>query len=107
MGQWAIPGGKVMAGETLLEACEREILEETGVRVRATGEPVYTFELIDRDDGGGIRFHYVIIDYVADFVGGEISPGDDAADAAEVVLAESVIRIAGARSGLCISRSIG
>ena len=30
-GKWAVPGGTMMAGESLSEACEREALEETGL----------------------------------------------------------------------------
>jgi ADP-ribose pyrophosphatase YjhB (NUDIX family) len=34
-GQWSVPGGRVEAGETVEEACEREVLEETGLVVRS------------------------------------------------------------------------
>jgi ADP-ribose pyrophosphatase len=79
-GTWAIPGGSVRVGETLPQAAEREILEETGVIIRAT-EPVYTFDVIERDAEGRVRFHYVIVDLAAEHVAGSPRPASDAADA--------------------------
>lgn len=77
IGQWAIPGGNVKLGETLQEAAEREILEETGIVIRAK-DPIYTFDAIVRDEDGAIQFHYVIIDLAADYIDGIPRPGDDA-----------------------------
>ena len=76
-GLWAIPGGSLELGETLQQAAEREILEETGVTIRAR-EPIYTFDFFERTDGGRIRFHFVIVDLAADYVSGEAKGADDA-----------------------------
>jgi len=79
-GMWAIPGGSMELGETLQAAAEREIFEETGIVIRA-GEPVFTFDVIERDEDGRIRFHYVIVDLLADYIGGALHAGDDAVEA--------------------------
>lgn len=76
---WSIPGGSVELGETLQEATEREIREEAGITIRAR-EPVYTFDVLERDNKGNVRFHYVIVDLAADYISGELRPGDDAVD---------------------------
>ena len=80
LGEWAIPGGSVELGETLQQAAEREILEETGVTIRA-GEPVFCFDAIVREPSGKVRFHYVITYVLADYVAGEPVASDDALDA--------------------------
>ncbi len=79
-GQWAIPGGSVRLGESLQTAAEREIREETGIRIRA-GKPVYIFDVIDRDPEGRVRYHYVITDLESEYVEGEPAPQDDALEA--------------------------
>ena len=79
-GDWAIPGGSVELGETLQQAVERELLEETGITVKAN-EIAYVFDVIPRDPQGRVRFHYVIIDLMADYISGRPQPGDDVSDA--------------------------
>ena len=81
LGEWAIPGGSVELGETLKQAVEREIREETGITVRA-GEICYTFEAVKRDDDRRVQFHYVIIDLMAEYLSGEPLPASDVTEAA-------------------------
>ncbi len=83
--QWSIPGGSIELGETLQEAAEREIAEEAGIIIQAKN-PIYTFDVIERDENGDIRFHYVIVDLAADYVSGELRAGDDAVDVSWVSL---------------------
>jgi 8-oxo-dGTP diphosphatase len=84
-GLWALPGGSVTLGETLHEAAEREIREETGITIRAKA-PRCVFDVIERDDRGLIRFHYVVVDLDADYISGEPTAGDDASEACWVAL---------------------
>ena len=79
-GLWAIPGGSVHLGERLQEAAEREIFEEAGIVIKA-GKPVFTFDLVERDDQGRVKFHYLIVDVKAEYISGELRSGDDAVDA--------------------------
>lgn len=79
-GLWAIPGGRLQFGETLQQGAERELLEETGIVIRATN-PIYIFDVLDKDETGGVRYHYVIVDLAAEYVTGEVHASDDAVDA--------------------------
>jgi ADP-ribose pyrophosphatase len=79
-GRWAIPGGMLKLGETMREGAAREILEETGVKV-VVGECVYVFDLIEHDDAGKIKFHFVVIDFAALYVSGNPKGADDADEA--------------------------
>ena len=65
-GRWVVPGGTVELGETLEDAVVREVQEETGLTV-APREVVTVFDRIERD-GEAVRYHYVIVDYLCDYV---------------------------------------
>ena len=81
-GRWVVPGGTVEPGETLHDALVREVREETGVTVRPR-EVVLVFDRILRE-GPEVRYHYVIVDYLCDYVGGTPRAGSDAEDVAFV-----------------------
>ncbi len=82
-GEWSIPGGMLEVGETLAEGVRRELAEETGIEVRV-GELIEVFERISRDGAGKPEYHYVILDYFCEALGGEARPGSDVTDVAWV-----------------------
>lgn len=90
LGQWSIPGGTLEIGETLEEGVARELFEETGMQVRVL-ELIELFDRIYRENGPAAttdkkkpRFHYVIADYLCEYIGGEPRAGSDVTDLAFV-----------------------
>lgn len=86
-GEWSIPGGSLELGETLEEGVARELLEETGLVVRAV-ELIEVFERIvsgETDQGKRApRFHYVIADYLCERISGEATAASDVTEVALV-----------------------
>jgi 8-oxo-dGTP diphosphatase len=87
-GEWSIPGGMMEIGESLEEGVARELLEETGIEVRVL-ELIEVFDRIYQDDsssGADVkrrpRFHFVIVDYLCERLGGEPRAGSDVTDVA-------------------------
>lgn len=62
-GRWSLPGGLLEVGETTAEGVAREVLEETGIRVRPV-EIVTTVDRIHRDDDGRVQYHYVLVEWL-------------------------------------------
>ncbi len=84
-GKWSLPGGLLDLGERLEEAVVREVEEECNLRVRVLGLCGVIDRIVPGEPRGGdappVRYHWVIVDYVAAVTGGELKAGSDAAEA--------------------------
>ena len=79
-GKWSLPGGLVELGETTAEAVRREIAEECSCDIRLVGV-CGVIDRIVRDAEGRVRYHYVLVDYLAYPESDVVTAGSDAAEA--------------------------
>jgi 8-oxo-dGTP diphosphatase len=75
-GLWTFPGGAVELGEPVKLAVRREVREETGLEIEVE-RVLLVIDRIDRDEEDRVRYHYIIVDYLARAVGGSLQAGDD------------------------------
>ena len=87
-GKWSLPGGLVGLGERLEDAAAREVEEECGLRVRILGLCGVVDRIVRENGADPVRYHWVIVDYVAAVAGGALLAGSDAAEARWVPVTE-------------------
>jgi len=78
-GKWSIPGGLVEIGESVWDACRREVAEETGLDIDLSGI-LDVNEMIEKDANGRILYHYLLIGFEGAFVGGEVGINRESTD---------------------------
>jgi ADP-ribose pyrophosphatase YjhB (NUDIX family) len=78
-GRWIMPGGRIKYGEGLEECAIRETKEETNLDVRVVRH-ISTMDTIV-SDGPWAGLHVIYIDFLAEVVGGELTPGSDVGEA--------------------------
>ncbi len=72
-GRWCVPGGALESGESAAEACEREVWEETGLKVRAIrliGVYSNPDQLVIYSDGN--KAFFVVLSFEAEIIEGEL-----------------------------------
>jgi len=80
-GQWCLPSGGVESGESVAEGCEREVWEETGLKVRVKrfvgvySHPDQLTIYSNKD-----KFQIVALHFEAEIIGGELGPSDETSD---------------------------
>lgn len=80
-GQWCLPGGRMESGESVAEACEREVFEETGLKVRVkrlVGVYSHPDQLVVYPDGN--KAHIVALHFEVEIVAGELGLSNETTD---------------------------
>jgi 8-oxo-dGTP diphosphatase len=80
-GIWTVPGGMVEMGEKLEQAAHREVFEECNIKIKDCCQ-IDIFEFIERDDKQKIKYHYIVVEFLANYSSGTIGAKSDVDDAA-------------------------
>ena len=80
-GMWAVPGGYMEPGESLTEACVREVLEETGLTVQVQRLiSVYTNPHILLKYPDGNLWQLIVLHFAAIPTSGEVTTSNESID---------------------------
>ncbi len=88
-GKWSIPGGRIELGETVYEAVQREVLEECNIEI-GNMRLLNVGDNIIRDAESKVKYHYVLIDFLAEYKAGEIRVAESEVEEYRWVTAEDL-----------------
>lgn len=74
-GKWAFPGGKVERGQSIMEALEREVEEEAGLKIKPGKNFIRDYTFIRPDDVNVVGFAFEV-----QSLGGEVKISEDFTD---------------------------
>ena len=88
-GRWSIPGGAMELGETVRETAIREAKEECGLDIELVGErPMDAIDNMVPGEKGRLKYHYILLQFLARPKGGTLKPTSDVTEARWVPLGE-------------------
>jgi len=89
LGKWSFPGGAVELGEAVRDAAVREAKEECGLDVELVEDrPMDAYDILTLDQSERLRYHYVLLQFLAQPKEGALKPTSDVTDARWVPMEE-------------------
>ena len=86
-GKWSIPGGVVNLGERVRDAVIREAKEECGMNIELVlDRPLDAVDSLVMDESGRLKYHYVLLQFLAKPKSGALTASSDASEAKWVTL---------------------
>ncbi|MBN1876916.1 MAG: NUDIX domain-containing protein [Anaerolineae bacterium] len=90
-GRWAVPGGYMEPGESVIEACVREVWEETGIQIRVKRlAAVYTNPHLVAEYPDGNCVQVVFLHFAAESIGGDLCTSEESPEVGYFSYAEIV-----------------
>jgi len=88
-GKWSIPGGAVELGETVRDTAIREAKEECGLDIELVEDtPMDAIDNMIMGENERLRYHYVLLQFLARPRGGTLRAGGDVTEVRWVPLEE-------------------
>jgi ADP-ribose pyrophosphatase len=88
-GKWSIPGGAVELGEGVRDTAIREAKEECGLDIELVdNRPMDVIDNMIAGEDERLRYHYVLLQFLARPKGGTIRPASDVTEVRWVPLKE-------------------
>ena len=88
-GKWSVPGGAVELGEGVRETAVREAKEECGLDIELVRDtPMDAIDNMIIGENNRLRYHYVLLQFLARPTGGILRPDSDVTEVRWVPLEE-------------------